>query len=325
MDIDFVVTWVDGSDQEWIAQKNKYNPVRASINTEIRYRDYGTFKYFFRSIEKYAPWVHKIYVVTCGHYPEWLNDTSEKIVLVKHSDYIPEKYLPTFNSNPIEINLNRIQNLSEHFVLFNDDTFLMNSVSKEDFFYKGLPKTFGIYSPITPYREFSNITFNNVRLINRNFNKKEDLKRNWKKIFSFRYGFNNFRSVLTLPWGKVLGYKDMHLPMSHLKSTMDEVWNTELGELSRTSSNKFRTVADVNHWVFNYWNIEKGSFYPQSINFGKLFTLNSFSDLIKNFDSKKYKTICINDDYDVQDYEIKMSKLVSLFEKKFPEKSRFEK
>lgn len=73
MDIDFVVTWVDDSDQEWIAQKNKYNPVRASTNTEIRYRDYGTFKYFFRSIEKYAPWVHKIYVVTYGHYPDWLN------------------------------------------------------------------------------------------------------------------------------------------------------------------------------------------------------------------------------------------------------------
>ena len=71
--------------------------------------------------------------------------------------------------------------------------------------------------------------------------------------------------------------------------------------------------------------IEKGNFYPQAIDFGKLFTLNSFSDLIKNFDSKKYKTICINDDYGVQDYETKMSKLVSLFEKKFPEKSRFEK
>nr|WP_277750430.1 hypothetical protein [Latilactobacillus curvatus] len=37
------------------------------------YRDYGLFKYWFRSIEKNAPWVNKVYLVTEDHLPEWLN------------------------------------------------------------------------------------------------------------------------------------------------------------------------------------------------------------------------------------------------------------
>mgnify|MGYP000949357810 FL=1 len=132
MKIDFVVSWVDGNDPEWIAEKNKFSPgINKTFNTNIRYRDYGLFKYWFRSIEKYAPWVNKIYVVTSGQKPEWLNIHADKIVFVKHSDFIPEEYLPTFNSNAIELNLHRIKGLSENFVLFYDDMYLINDVAKK--------------------------------------------------------------------------------------------------------------------------------------------------------------------------------------------------
>ncbi|RXA74029.1 capsule biosynthesis protein CapG, partial [Pediococcus acidilactici] len=52
MKIDFVVTWVDGSDPKWLRKKNKYSPSDEIMNTDIRYRDYGTFKYWFRAIEE---------------------------------------------------------------------------------------------------------------------------------------------------------------------------------------------------------------------------------------------------------------------------------
>lgn len=325
MNIDFVVTWVDGSDPNWLLEKRKYSPDQPTINTEIRYRDYGTFKYFFRGIEKYAPWVHRIYVVTAGHYPEWLNLESDKIILVKHSDYMPDRFLPTFSSNPIEINLHRIETLSEHFVLFNDDTFLIDNVSKDDFFHNDLPRSFGVYSPVIPYREFSDIIFNNVRLINRHFKKYEDIRKNWKKIFNVNYGSDNLRSLLTLPWKYILGYDDKHLPMSHLKSTFKEIWDVEPNELEHTSMNKFRTISDINHWVFNYWNIENGNFYPQKKFFGKYFTLNDFDKIINSFEKARYKTVCINDDYEVNNYEEKMRQLITLFDAKFPNKSQFEK
>ena len=77
--------------------------------------------------------------MTCGHVPSWLNLDADKLVHVKHSDYIPEEYLPTFSSHPIELNVNRIRGLSEHFVYFNDDTFLCRSIPKEIFYRDGKP------------------------------------------------------------------------------------------------------------------------------------------------------------------------------------------
>ena len=61
--------------------------------------------------------------------------------LVDHKDIFNgyEQYLPTFNSCTIGSILFRIPNLSEHFIVFNDDTFLMRETRPSDFFIDGLP------------------------------------------------------------------------------------------------------------------------------------------------------------------------------------------
>ena len=94
-------------------------------------------RYWFRGIEKFMPFVNKIFFVTWGHIPEWLNTDNEKLVIVNHRDYIPEKYLPTYNSNVIEMNFHRIKDLSECFVNFNDDMFITDYVTEDYFFKKG--------------------------------------------------------------------------------------------------------------------------------------------------------------------------------------------
>lgn len=324
MKVDIVVTWVDGSDPEWLKRKNKYSPSNETMNSDIRFRDYGTFKYFFRGIEKNADWINKIYLVTEGHYPGWLNLSNEKLVLVKHSDFMDKEYLPTFNSNAIELNVHKIKGLSEHFVLFNDDVFVMNKTKITDFFKNGLPRDYGIYNPTIPSTEFSNILFNNVRIINKYFNKQQDLKKNKFKIFNFRYGTKVLRNIVTLPWPKILGYWNSHLTASFLKSTFKEVWERERIILDQTSKNKFRTSNDVNQWLMKYFQIEEGNFEPQSSNFGKIYTLNQFDELKKVMNSGKYKVLCINDDFNVQNYEQKMEELINIFEKKFPNKSSYE-
>ena len=105
----------------------------------VRYREWDTLRYWFRAVEKYAPWVNQVYFVTCGHVPKWLNMDAPKLHFVRHQDYIPEQYLPTFSSHPIELNLHRIEGLSEHFVYFNDDFYLTAPVQETDFFVNGLP------------------------------------------------------------------------------------------------------------------------------------------------------------------------------------------
>ena len=128
--IDVVITWVDSNDLNWQKEREKYLDPSFSKNKHVgamnRYQDQGTLQYIFRGIEKHMPWVRKVFLVTCGHYPVWLNLNYDKLVLVKHEDFIPKEYLPTFNSNSILINLHRIKSLSEHFIYFNDDMYVIN-------------------------------------------------------------------------------------------------------------------------------------------------------------------------------------------------------
>ena len=137
MDIDFVVTWVDMNDPVW---KKDFAKAKGIIDnsrnqfSEARFRDYGFLKYWFRGVEKFAPWVRRIHFVTCGQRPEWLDTSNPRLHLVSHRDYIPEKYLPTFNSTVLEFYLDRIPGLSERFVYFNDDFYLTSPTGPDRFF-----------------------------------------------------------------------------------------------------------------------------------------------------------------------------------------------
>ena len=87
--IDFVITWVDGDDAEWLEQKNLYYQKEMGVfqkdASTSRYRDWGTLKYLFRGIEEYASWVNKVYFVTWGHCPDWLNKSNPKLKIIRHS------------------------------------------------------------------------------------------------------------------------------------------------------------------------------------------------------------------------------------------------
>ena len=120
-DIDIIVYWVDGNDPKWQQKRSEYKLDSSSDAGKNRYRDMGTLKYLFRGIEKFAPWVRKVFFVTDGQIPTWLNKASDKLQIVDHKDYIPAKYLPVFSSHPIELNFHRIEGLSDKFVVMNDD------------------------------------------------------------------------------------------------------------------------------------------------------------------------------------------------------------
>ena len=132
--IDFIIYWVDGNDKKWQEKRNLYSPTKTQDAGVNRYRDWENLKYLFRGIEKFAPWVHKVYFVSDNQIPEWLNVQCPKLKIIDHKDYMPQEYLPTFNSRPIELNFHRIRGLSEQFVVFNDDFFITNYVKPTDFF-----------------------------------------------------------------------------------------------------------------------------------------------------------------------------------------------
>ncbi|MCT3034572.1 stealth family protein [Pediococcus parvulus] len=326
--IDFVITWVDDTDTKWQEEREMYTPKKnSSDNRSARFRDLGTLKYVLRSIEKYTPWVNKVFLVTAGHLPNWLSVQSPKLVTVRHDEFIPEKYLPTFNSNTIELNLHRIKGLSEDFVLFNDDMLLNTKLEPEDFFLNDLPRDFGIYNAIPPMGEFSNIVMNNMIIINRFFNKRQTFKKNWRKFIRLSYGVDLVRSLLTLPWKPNLGYLNYHVVQSHRKTIFNEVWEKNESVLNNTCMHKFRTWNDVNHWLMRYWQLEQGKFVPQRHNFGKYLEITQPDEIKSVLEQAKIKTLCINDNVFVDDGKAEevFSTIESSLKNKFPKKSQFEK
>ncbi|XP_060603821.1 N-acetylglucosamine-1-phosphotransferase subunits alpha/beta-like [Ruditapes philippinarum] len=138
-DVDVVYTWVNGSDPAFIKDfqmmmkmQNKAKPEVLALN---RYNDWGTLKYSMRSVEKNAPWIRHIYLLTNGQVPDWLDLNSPRISIVTHADIFTNKSdLPAFTSPAIESHIHRIQGLSNRFLYMNDDIILPTKVYMSDFY-----------------------------------------------------------------------------------------------------------------------------------------------------------------------------------------------
>ena len=329
--IDFVILWVDGNDEKWIKEKEKYEQqIRSDeINIDdrkIRYRDWGILKYWFRGVEKFAPWVNKIHFITCGHLPIWLNADNLKLHIVKHSDYMPEDCLPTFNSNSIELLVHKIKGLEEKFVLFNDDTFLIKKVKPKDFFVKDKPCNTMALTPIMPVKDkiYYKTIINDVELINKNFEFKESVKNNIQKYLSLKQGKYILRSYPLLIYNSFAGFANFHLPLSYLKSTFEEVWKKEENTLKNTVYSRFRCYEkNVNHWLFNYWQFASGNFYQKSAKFG-INTLIDDKKVPQLISEQKYKVIGLGDSEKIENFENVKKKVIESFEKILSEKSSFE-
>ncbi|MDN4753365.1 Stealth CR1 domain-containing protein [Porphyromonadaceae bacterium W3.11] len=329
MKIDFVVTWVDMDDPRWKKEFAQYSgKIDNSKNevSEARFRDYGLLKYWFRGIETFAPWVNKIHFVTCGQKPEWLNVDNPKLNMVDHKDFIPEEYLPVFNSNLIEIYMHRIPGLSEHFVYFNDDFFVINDVTEDRFFQNGLPCDIAAFRTNTGLSQYERMLKNNIRLINRFFDKKEVMKRDHDKWFAPFYGKRKRLNHLLKHYNKFITLRTPHNAQPFLKSTFEEVWAHCEKELIDMSSHRFRSDDDYTPELFRTWQICTSNFTPyNTYQDTKMFPLVLKSEkAIKAIRDQSYRLICINDNVHVKDYDKTLGRIKESFHSILPQKSSFE-
>lgn len=327
MKIDFVIPWVDGSDPEWRKEKNKYSGEISSDNEENRYRDFDNLQYWFRGIEKYTPWVNKIHFITWGHLPEWLNTNHPKINVVYHEDYMDEAYRPTFNARPIELNLHKIEELSEYFVFFNDDTFITRKMEPTDFFKDNLPLDIGVLDAFSVREDHSYSSMNALRIINNHFDKRTSIKNNLTKWFSPKYGSQLYRNVALYPWKYFTGFLSPHLPVAYKKSTFFEVWDKEESVLDATSRSKFRTKEDVTIWLMRFWRLAKGEFIPQKLS-GLNYSISSkviSEKAAKDITNQTYQMVCLNDVVPDEEFDEVKKILNDGLNNLLPDKSSFEK
>ena len=335
--IDFVVAWVDGSDPAWLREKAAWSggdsggDILAADGRDVRYRDYGLLRYWFRGVERFAPWVRRIHFVTWGHMPPWLNTGHPKLRVVRHGDFIPKEFLPTFNANAIELNLHRIEGLSERFVYFNDDMFLLAPARETDFFRNGMPCDLLAFQPVISIPEdpvFSCMLLNNALTVSRHFGKRENVRKQPWSYFRIGYSpLHFFYNLVDLAFARYTGMYDSHGPASFRKEAFRELWEKEERLLRETSSHRFRSRDDVTDYLVRDWQKLTGNFHARNIR--KDLTYFAISEdnrrLCQTIERQRKKIICINDGNEGIDFDRAMDELRSAFDTILPERSGFEK
>ena len=136
--IDAVITWVDGSDP--IYQSRHKDQLEKRRDFKKQYMQEDEIVLCASSIIKFAPFIRKVFIVTDGQSPN-LNEirrfvATDKISIIDHKEIFEgfESFLPTFNIRSIDALLYKIKGLSEKFIYFNDDMFLIKESSASDWF-----------------------------------------------------------------------------------------------------------------------------------------------------------------------------------------------
>ena len=223
--VDVVYTWVDGSDPTWLAKKASASatshtlpPTSAAVT---RFVSRGELKYSLRSLEMYAPWIRRVWLVTDGQVPFWLDTTHPKVRMVDHTEIIPAQYLPTFNSHVIEAHLHRIPDLAEHFLYFNDDVLLARPTSAEYFFAgNGNPHLFVTRSQIPPGPIQSSDSPATVAA-------------------------KNARRLVQRHFGRELVFRFAHIVHPQLRSLNEDIVAQFEPEFLAFFSNRFRSSTDI--------------------------------------------------------------------------------
>ena len=106
--IDIVITWVDGQDQK-LAEKRKQYALSDELEHDdvggiTRYASIGEINWCLASINRFAPWVHKIFIVTDNQNPNVIPFLEANfpegyipVEIVDHKDIFKgyERFLPS--------------------------------------------------------------------------------------------------------------------------------------------------------------------------------------------------------------------------------------
>lgn len=310
MEIDLVYLWVNGNDPKWRAKRNAVLGITeesATANCEGRYADNDEMKYSLRAIEMYAPWIHRIFIVTDNQTPEWLDTEHPKVQIVDIAEILPQQSLPCFNSNIIEHFLYRIPGLAEHFLYANDDMFVNRPVSPDTFYTSnGLPI-------IRFYRK----RFRKIAL----FYRTHILK---KRLEHYIQAIKNASDIVEKRYGRYFGSKPHHNIDAYLKSDYEDTAMVFKENIAPTLSNHLRSENDVQRVVYAYAALAQKKACLQYVKqqYSFRFPIHK-SELYQKLEECNPTFFCMNDSQFANDGDRR--KAADFLGRRFPEKSQFEK
>ena len=334
--IDVVLPWVDDKDPNWQATKNKYSEIKSTDKSSSRYRDWDNLQYVFRGIEKSWPWVNNVFLITCGQKPAWLNTKCNKLRLIDHTDYMPDEFLPTFNSSVIELNIHRIKELSEHFIYINDDFFPIRPLKSIDFFRNGLPcdsaeqtNLLSIYVPGDTNIQYTDFT--HLGLLNAYFRKRTVTRHHLNKWYGSYLGLHGMmQALLKANQHFFTGFTMHHSAQPFLKNTFKKVWDVYPDFLyAECVNNKFRQPIEANQWLIRYWQLAENNFYPYNMKNRRMYNISkdNINEAATAIKEQNYDIISINDNPRIshEEFILAKSQINQALDFILPYKSAFEK
>ena len=310
-DVDYVFSWVNSDDEDWKKLYSQYRPtVETDATSESRFVARNDLKFALRALEKNAPWVRNIFVITNCAPPEWLDTEASGITWTDHSEVFPPDALPTFSSHAIETTLHKIPGLSEHFIYSNDDFFLTRPTGKQDFFFStGMARTrlesYGMVNgPVqTGQPDYLNSARNSAELLKKKFG-----------VYPTRL--------------------HTHSPQSLRKSILEEMEAEFPEDFARTRRNRFRADDDIA--AAGFFHAHYSHLSGRSVPVGtptRLIQQNhNFEAIFKNIANQlaesgrtRHLSVCVNDGNDSHLNEDWNRATAEFLETMFPRKSRFER
>lgn len=292
--MDIVITYVNGLDPVWQADYERHTNIPP---LEKRFRDWGTLRYLFRGIAENMPFVRKVHLVVSGEsqVPEWVNRQEVNVVL--HSDIIPSEFLPTFNCNPIEMCLHRIEGLDEEFLYFNDDMFPMRPCKPTDFFREGRG-VIGMSCHVVAHDMYKKICRNSDRLARKAAGRR---RRCWF-------------------------LRPQHICSPMLRSECEALYGMVEPQI-RNSMTRVRTEDNLNQYLYLDYMFLRGKIVRERLS-KKHFSVGiaSTAKLRRFVERPTKKLTCVNDVQLSEERYAELRKvLLDAFEVRFPQKSKYEK
>ena len=294
--MDYVLPFVDCEDPRWKAEYEK--TIGKNIDVS-RFRPFGTLRYAFRSVAVNMPFIDRIVLIVSApsQVPEWVN--CDKVRIVLHEDFMPERHRPTFSSSAIESDMWRINGLSDRFIYGNDDFFALRPMDEGAFFDGERPRLC-----------FDESDYHVQNIFRR----------------SCRNGMDLAADAAGVPrTDKWVLLKPQHCMKGILTRHMKEVGQI-CGDRIDSTVTAQRTRQNVTGYIYNYFAMYKGEYAPFGASFEYVRINNDFGPVVRSVAERRTDMICINDagDLDAEHYSAACQALAECFEHIFPERSVYE-
>ena len=295
--IDLLITYVNSADNNWI--RDFIRATKTHNPSKVRFRSWGTLRYMLRGVAIYMPFIRNVVLVVsrASQVPAWVN--KENVRIVYHEDFIPKQYLPTFNSCTIESFFWNIPGLSDRIIYFNDDMFPTGPMSEADFF-----------TGNTPHIKFHEPQTYNTR------NMWMNQSRNGLDLVLQALGQPEYSpDKIMLPYHSASAiYKDTFLKIKEL-----------FADKLDTTVSMTRQPKNVNQYIYLYYPYYTGAVIDDTAEF-KYFDIEDshIQDIMVEIISENYQLLCLNDSERIKDFNSTHEKLITSFERKFPNRCKYE-